>query len=280
MPKTLGAFYIENLDVTGAQGYNLSIRLRSDGLTFNIFDATSLQLLLSDTVVNRHNDNTITSVIEDVFYNNAWLSFPFSKVEVIYEPINWILVPFDLYEEEKGEIWLRSITEYNNLQKDRCLRVLNHSIHKDGKVLLCDIYQELFEFLSRNLVINNIKPYFFEDLDYARELSKNHYCKVLQIFVTSTAIDCVIVDKGVVFRGNHFNFTNSSDNESHRDELVYFAINIYNAAGLSNSKDRIIVMQSVYDDIDTDAVVSILKPYTSSVDIVKKDDYENNIGEI
>ena len=78
--------------------YIMSIRLRPGGLSFTGYDPENEETFFTQAI-EADRSMSYLSFVEEVFFANEWLAFPFKKVNIVFTDAPFLLVPESIYDE-------------------------------------------------------------------------------------------------------------------------------------------------------------------------------------
>lgn len=92
----------ETTDFTKSEQYTLSIRLRTDGFSFSVFNP------LGDGEFAHHDCEvdeslSLTANLKQTFRELEWLKHPFRRVNVLMADKRFTLIPLEFFEDEQAE---------------------------------------------------------------------------------------------------------------------------------------------------------------------------------
>lgn len=247
----------------------MSIRLMSNGLRFVSSDSESKKILNEEYI---DIPLGLKKGLSEVFFTNEIFKKSYSNINIYYEAKRWILIPKDIYEEEKKDYWIKSIVE-NNKEEASSSIVLDFKLEEDDKVIVSEFDKEIYNFLNRNMILKGFIPFFSKDFKIFRQKSLILPEEVIiSLNIGEIGMDFFIWKNGQIFSASHFDFTNviTKDIKNISEELLYFTLTIFNSNNLSNSSTPLII--SIDNDIWNDDIkkelIRHISKYLENIELV------------
>lgn len=232
------------LDAIQAEQVNMSIRLRSDGLTF------ALSTLLETEETRREEQtlpferglSSLEQSFEQLLYLHPELTLPYRSVQVVYTPLCSVLVPADLYREGEAEHWFAPIVGSTCLGET--YMVLSHPLPHEGKVLLTSIPRGLYGYLKRTYLQLEFTPYYLPILEVYQRKSREIASEKLCLMLRSEGMDCLALRSGELRLINTFSWTKQADSTSVLDELLFYTFSLWRSLSLDPRVDELVLLAS------------------------------------
>ena len=208
-----------------SENYIMSIRLRSDGLSFSVYNPSEKESFLYKEVSFERGRNYISS-LKEIFFENEFFSWHYKKVNVICVSYPYTIIPKELFQEKyKTEI----LTFTTSAVEKYCLSNVLMNEHAE---LVFGIEDEVYEFCSRSLV----NPYFVHHitpiLPLLRKLSCNSLSKQLFVNLHRQSIDIIGYAQGSLIFINSFEYKQTED-------IVYYVLYVWKQMGMSQQSDQL-----------------------------------------
>lgn len=215
MPDTLNASNSEN--------YILSIRLRSDGLSFSAYNPQE-----TGSFFYRECDfgriPSFMDKLKDFFFENELLSYSFKRTYILCESAPYTIVPEKIVEEEKAKEFLNFTSSYPSN------RALTNALKSMSAAIVFGIEEELYEFCCRSL----LSPAFVHPLtpllSYWRRISLKGTRKQLFTYIHGKQLDIACFEKGSLVFINTFQF-------EHVNDILYYILYVWKQLELDQQND-------------------------------------------
>ncbi|MDO4671400.1 MAG: DUF3822 family protein [Porphyromonadaceae bacterium] len=224
-----------------AEKYSVSIRLRVDGLCFNIY-SDSGELEYEEWFAYPCGVYEEKDAVEEVFYKNPFLAYPYKKVIIYYEPLVYTLVPIQLYDESKGSFWLQAISEEPEVGAEATARrweCYTTELQDNKKLLLSAANKPVIRFLNRQMLVVDPKPYFVDLLLQESKFARECTGRQLSVIIRKNAIDAFIFENGEIVFANKFDLSVALDSEEVIGEIVYYILMIARTQSLDACGDHL-----------------------------------------
>ncbi len=237
--------------VEQAENMSMSIRPRSGGLTFVIYEGQDFDEVLQEGFLALESSpKTWSERISDLFFTYSFLALPFHRVKLCYEPIQTLILPKELYQEELDELWLSYINS------DEELVCLKEGLDNEAKYMLFYYPKSLYNFLMRTHIRLEaeayVQPLIQQDKRYSRQQGKACLCLSLRY----GHLDAWLIRQGELSFFNSYNILEPQSAEAIEGELMYYLFMLVGELSLNLEKDelKLYVAQG-----DSPAVQSLLQ---------------------
>lgn len=241
----------DKITIDKSENYIMSIRLRSDGLSFSVYNPSEKDSFLYKEVSFERGRNYISS-LKEIFFENEFFSWHYKKVNVICASYPYTIIPKELFQEKyKTEI----LTFTTSAVEKHCLSNVLTNEHAE---LVFGIEDEVYEFCSRSLV----NPYFVHHitpiLPLLRKLSCNSLSKQLFVNLHRQSIDIIGYAQGSLIFINSFEYKQTED-------IVYYVLYVWKQMGMSQQSDQLSLLgdPSACQDLN-----KILKDYIQYIKLL------------
>lgn len=213
------------LTADNAERYQVSIRLRSGGLSFSGYDPSVSDSFFYQEVEFDRSRSYITS-LKDYFFDNEYLTWPFKSFRIVCVSPRYTLLPAVAFHEN---------------QKDKLLAFafstdLGHGLYNDLKdketVLLFDVEEDVYEFCSRSIINPIFLHYMTSQLNWWKKQSRKFFPKLLYVVLHSKWIDVACLNQGALLFANSFAYEQAED-------ILYYILYVWKQTGLDQEKDRL-----------------------------------------
>ena len=241
----------DKITIDKSENYIMSIRLRSDGLSFSVYNPSEKESFLYKEVSFERGRNYISS-LKEIFFENEFFSWHYKKVNVFCASYPYTIIPKELFQEKyKTEI----LTFTTSAVEKHCLSNVLTNEHAE---LVFGIEDEVYEFCSRSLV----NPYFVHHitpiLPLLRKLSCNSLSKQLFVNLHRQSIDIIGYAQGSLIFINSFEYKQTED-------IVYYVLYVWKQMGMSQQSDQLSLLgdPSACQDLN-----KILKDYIQYIKLL------------
>ncbi len=216
---------IDHITADNAERYILSIRLRSDGLSFCGYIPSEAERFFH---VNRDFDRTVPYLraLKDFFFEYELLSFGFKRVNILWAPSRYLLIPETLFQ----------VSKQNELHAFACVssgnRMLHHVIKAEQSVLLFDMEEDIYEFCSRSFLYPRFFHPMYPLLVLWRKQSRDYKSGQLFVFLQKKQMDLAC------FADEKLLFANTFSVES-ADDMLYYILYVWKQLNLDQQNDRV-----------------------------------------
>lgn len=202
-----------------AEEMNMSIWLRSDGLSFAVYPKKEEQYNKPIEVGNIYFESQLSlrENIENSLYQQPLLALPYARVCLHYTPQSVGLAPLALYDYEQREVWettiCRNKTEilipYQNKEEERA-------------VILGTLARDVFEFLERSYLVIDFCPSYAQILNDMLVSCQTEGDSLLLLWLTKEGMTLAHTDANGLNYINRFNFVRPSDSSTFAGEIMYY----------------------------------------------------------
>lgn len=239
-----------------AESQILSIRFRSDGLTFISTPVEGGDSSVPETYYTEAGYATEAEAFQELFFRHPNLCKPYCAVKVYYEPDAWSIVPSELYEEGRSGLWLDSVSDAptNELGVVTPSTTLSYRLPDAGHTLVLRWNKDLTSFLRRTLLPLEFIPTFVPPLRALSRLSLQRNHKVLALLLRPTAADMIMLHLGHTEYGNTITYTHPISQTELVDELVFYLFTIWERLGLQGEVDALEIQYPDHTEADYTAL--------------------------
>lgn len=215
----------ETFDANRSEKYILSIRLRSDGLSFSACNPQENgSFFYRETAFLRN--RPYAESLKEFFFENELFSYPFRKVRLLCEASPYTLVPEAVYRDGCAERFLRF-----NLTAPAGYP-LTDRLPEAGAVVVYGLDKDVFEFCSRSLLGPEFLHHITPLLAYWGKLSRTSLRKQLFADLHGNSVDVVCFERGKLLFANTFPFEQPND-------ILYYLLYVWKQQGMDQLNDSI-----------------------------------------
>ncbi len=231
------------LNVEEAEQMSMSIRPSSSGLTFVIYEGQHFQgKAVEGFLPIDASPNTWADRISDLFYKHSFLALPFHRVKLLFEPVEGLLIPKELYQENFESLWL----SYLNSEEE--LVGIKEDIDNEDKSFLFYYPKALLHFLKRTHLRLETVSYFKDLIAQAQLTTREQASRSLNLSLRLGVLDCYLVDKGSVQFYNRFPIVESQNQAVIEGEVMYYLFMLIRELDLNLETDTLNIQISTAED--------------------------------
>ncbi len=234
------------LDAIKAEQVDMSIRLRSDGLTFALLEPGVSDRCPSEqsgqSLAFPRGHASLESAMEQAIYLHPELALPYREVHILYTPLCSMLVPADLFAEEEAGDWLGAVVG-NSLGGEEYV-ALSHPLSGEDKVLLSAIPRGLYSYLRRTYLKPELTPYYLPILETYQRQSREQAGERLCVILRLEGMDCMALRQGELRLINSFSWTRPTDEGAMLDELLFYVFSLWRGLSLEATRDQLVLLST------------------------------------
>lgn len=213
----------DTLNTDNSGKYILSIRLRSDGLSFSGYiPSLPGSLFYRDVVCEK--GSLQTDFLKEVFFANEFLTWTYREIHIVTETPLYTLVPKMLYDPKRKQEFL----DFTFSQP------LDHTLSAEWNeiVFLYNLDREIYEFCTRSFINPVFHPHILPTVVFCAETFgvslQNRVCVVLY----SNRIDLLCFHRGDLQLVNSFQVTGIED-------ILYYILYVWKQQEFDQEKDTL-----------------------------------------
>ena len=252
-------FLPENIDLSKAERYTLTIRIKSDGFSFLIQDVEDIDsFTYQETAFS--NDVPLVKNIQRIIFDLNFLTDNFRKVNVISVSPKYEIVPAQFYESKNS----RDL--YNFTHTNKQAQIQTCAKKQTGLETIFEMEDEIYSFLIRSL----FNPLFY----HHSSLGASFYAKKMQGEKEKNALFLNFHDQYVdlvCFDSNRQIMHMQTYLKEHEKNLVYFILNIWEKCKFDQQSD----FMFIYGQPAGNNIENLLREYIRNI----KNEDLSNFGE-
>ena len=225
------------LTAATAASYSLSIRTVSGGLAFCIYsEEASLQNLRQGLLEASAGSPSVYTRLQELYYEHEFLSYPFRRVTLYYEPEKATLAPSELLLDGQDELWISPHSEEAQASGSGASEksYLRYALPDETKTFVLSWSREA-------LLIIEPLPYFAPILEERRDRGRSEQGRELLLLLREGAIDLFLLSEGELLGYNSFALVSSLEAKVLAGEAVFYAFSFWRHFTLEGSTDRITI---------------------------------------
>lgn len=215
----------DTFNASNSEKYIMSIRLRSDGLSFSAYNPSENGSFFYREV-DFERSRSFLDNLKDFFFENELFSYTFKKVNILCEAVPYTLVPKEAYEEPKAKEFLQF-----NFSAPAGRGVSNELKEQDIEVVF-GVEEELYEFCCRSLLNPHFVHHISPLLTYWRKTSLLTSVKQLSADIHGKQLDLVCFEQGNLLFANTFYF-------EHLNDILYYILYVWKQLEMDQQNDQL-----------------------------------------
>jgi hypothetical protein len=201
---------METIDFSRSEQYTLSIRLRTDGFSFALFDTFGK----GEATYLRHNINpllSLTNNLKEATHSLEWLgTCSFRRVNILTDNNRFTILPLELFEDEQAE----QLFHYN-LPKQTGEVVQYNILRQSSTVVLFGINKSALHFLHERFPDLKLYAKITPLIDYFTTRSRRGNNRKLYVNLCRSSLELL------AFADGHLLLANSFAAKQHTDRIYY-----------------------------------------------------------
>ncbi|MDO4692041.1 MAG: DUF3822 family protein [Porphyromonadaceae bacterium] len=224
---------------------NMSIRLMSGGLAFALWSSREeAEPLTQGFIPIGTGYGSWSEAMQDVFFQNEFLCFPYHSVSAYYQPEQIVLIPREHYEAEELGLWLQAVSPLSAGEEPQW-GALAYPLEDEGKLQGLAWSQSMYQFLQRTHLRLRMIPEYMPWLALRKRLSRQSTQAELCVSLHPEGIDCFLVKQGEVQFANQYRFVRPSDEHDAIGEMNYYILALWRSLELRGQIDSLALCYSL-----------------------------------
>lgn len=236
------------LDAIQAEQVNMSIWLRSDGLTFAQSypqDLSQGEGLSRGSFDFARGYASITEPLEELLYTQPELGLPYRRVRLALSPLASVLVPNALYQTEEQAGWMKLVLGED--YQGQSYHICAYPLEDEGKQLIFAVPAELYSLLARTYLQLELIPYYIPLLEGRKLASRSTEGRELTLMMSREGLEVFVLEAGQLSLLNAYRWMRQGDEEAILGELSFYVFALWRSLGLSPEADRLLLCHNSED---------------------------------
>lgn len=215
---------INQLDFSESEHYLLSIRLKTDGFSFSIYNTTTKEYHSEE--IETDSSLSLTANLKRTFKEQEFLSKPYRQKNVVFVGTRYLLLPLELFEDEQKE----TLFYHSHVKKENEI-ILYDIVKKMNIVVLYAIDKSAYRFLKewdKELGIQSETSLFINRL---HSINKSSGKKQLFLNLRKGKIDLFSLFEGNLLSINTFTTQAVSD-------ILYYSLHLWKQLEFNQLQDE------------------------------------------
>ncbi|NMA74900.1 MAG: DUF3822 family protein [Bacteroidales bacterium] len=221
---------INQFDFSQSEYCILSIRLKTDGFSFSIYNTITKEYYAEE--IKTDPSLSLTANIKRVFKEIEFLSKPFQQKRIVFIGIRYLLLPLELFEDEQKE----TLFYHSHTKKENDI-ILYDIVKRNNIVVLYAIDKSAFTFLKewdKELSIQSQTSLLIEKLYSVNKISKK---KQMFLNIQTGKIDLFSFSEGELLSINTFTVQSVAD-------ILYYSLHLWKQQGFNQQQDEFIFLNN------------------------------------
>ena len=215
----------DTLTADNSGKYIMSIRLRSDGLSFSGYSPSENESFFYRNVEFDRTKPYIAS-LKEFFFEHEFLTYSYKRTNLVCVTPQYTMVPEEVFtDKQKDE--LLSFTFFS--PESKCL---NNLLTREAVEVVFGIDEDVYEFCSRSLInpafIHHITP----QLALWKQQSRQLIPRQLYVVLHRRMMDVVCYAGGSLLFANSFEYDKP-------DDIVYYILYVWKQVGMDQERDQL-----------------------------------------
>lgn len=232
---------VGGLNATRAEQMYMSIRLKSDGLTFAVGYGTE-PIGMATLPLAGYGD--LGEAVREQFFTHPELSFPYREVIVYFEPMYSVLVPRELYDPQSSDMWCGALSEDTS-----GIESIGYPLPDESKVIVSAWSADLYQFLHRTHLRLRMIPYYVSLIERRKIITRQLQGAELCVSLRRDGADCFVLRAGELVFLNNFSWVNAHSQEDMLGELKFYTFSLWHSIALSADADSLLLAYPIGDQM-------------------------------
>lgn len=215
----------DTFTASNSEKYILSIRLRSDGLSFSAYNPLETgSFFYRETEFER--TRPFMDNLKDFFFENELLGYSFRQIHLLCEATPYTLVPKEAYDGGQAKAFL------NFNFSSAPTHALSNLLKEQDVEVVFGVEEELYEFCCRSLLNPHFVHHITPLLAYWRKTSLTASAKQLSADIHGKQLDIVCFEQGKLIFANTFRF-------EHLNDILYYILYVWKQLEMDQQNDQL-----------------------------------------
>ncbi len=221
----------DTLTVNNSEKYILSIRLRSDGLSFSGYcPSVNNSFFYRDTEFDR--TKPYISSLEEFFFAHEFLTYSYKQTNLVYVSPQYTVVPEDVFVEKRQNDLLSFAFSSSS---GKCL---HNPLTREAAEVVFNIEDDVYGFCSRSLINPTFVHHITPQLILWKQQSQGLVSRQMYVVIHRKMMDIACLVQGKLLFVNSFGYDKP-------DDILYYILYVWKQVGLDQEKDQLHIYGSV-----------------------------------
>lgn len=233
--------------------YVLTIRICMDNFVFAVYNQTNTPAFYCQQYPTNY-QHSLAVNIKNILKNNIYVPAYFPTVNIIMSDVQCMIVPNELFEEQKAEkiYWSCHNKKENSI-------ILSHSLQKSNVTLLYAVDKTCHQLLLEYYPQANILPSEYPLIKYLTERSLIGEKNKMYVLMQKNAIEIY------AFAPDKFLLKNKFSNLKSSEDFIYFLLYTWKALEFNQEKDELYLIGNSFK---YENIVNTLQDFIKQVSII------------
>lgn len=215
----------DTLTADNSGKYTLSIRLRSDGLSFSGYSPSESETFFYRNVEFDRTKPYIAS-LKEFFFEHELFTYSYKRTNVVCVTPQYTIVPEEVFIDKQKEELL-SFAFF--APESKCL---NNLLVRESVEVVFGMDEEVYEFCSRSLINPSFIHHITPQLALWKQQSRTLIPRQLYVVLHRKMMDVVCYAQGSLLFANSFEYDKP-------DDILYYILYVWKQIGLDQERDQL-----------------------------------------
>ncbi|RHU22083.1 MULTISPECIES: DUF3822 family protein [unclassified Parabacteroides] len=215
----------DTLTADNSGKYIMSIRLRSDGLSFSGYSPSESESFFYRNIEFDRTKPYISS-LKEFFFEHEFLTYSYKRTNLVYVSPQYTVVPEEVFTE-KQKTDLLSFTF--SAPENKCL---HNPLAREAAEVVFGMEEEVYEFCSRSLINPAFVHHITPQLVLWKQQSRALIPRQMYVVIHRKMMDVVCFAQGKLLFVNTFGYDKP-------DDILYYILYVWKQVGMDQEKDQL-----------------------------------------
>ncbi|MDR1258588.1 MAG: DUF3822 family protein [Tannerellaceae bacterium] len=217
----------DTLTTDNSEKYIMSIRLRSDGLSFSAYNPSEGQSFFYRDMTFDRNAPYVTS-LKEVFFMNECLTWTYKRTYLLCVSSQYTLAPEEMYQEKRRS----QLLSFNFSSPEK--RCMINTLKEEKTRLLFGLNEEVYEFCARSTTNPLFTHHMTSPLIMLKKQIREGSANRMYVIVHNKMADIIRFDGADLLIANSFDFEQPED-------LLYYVLYTWKQTGMDQLNDALLL---------------------------------------
>lgn len=215
----------DTLTADNSGKYIMSIRLRSDGLSFSGYSPSESESFFYRNIEFDRTKPYISS-LKEFFFEHEFLTYSYKRTNLVYVSSQYTVVPGEVFTEKQAADLL-SFAFF--APEDKCL---HNPLTREAAEVVFGMEEEVYEFCSRSLIHPAFVHHVTPQLVLWKQQSRALIPRQMYVVIHRKMMDVVCFAQGNLLFVNTFGYDKP-------DDILYYILYVWKQVGMDQEKDQL-----------------------------------------
>lgn len=213
----------DKLTANNSEKYIMSIRLRSDGLSFSGYcPSENESFFYRDVEFDRTKDYVPS--LKEFFFEHEFLAYPYKQTNVVFVSPRYTVIPSETFEERRQADLMKFVFSSTS---DRSL---SNTLTRGGADVVFGMDEEVYGFCARSLINPAFVHHIAPQLSLWKQQSRGQVSRQMYVVVHRRMMDVACFVQGKLL------FVNTFEHDT-PDDILYYILYVWKQVGMDQEKD-------------------------------------------